>query len=142
MRDKQGKTRYAALLCVFFAACGGSPPEDAIRAAIAGMEAAVESREPRSFLEHVTDDFAGQGGALDRSALRGYLAALLFGNELVAVTLTPAKITLHGDARATVELSAFVIGGARLPERGRRVAIKSGWRLENGDWKAYAATWE
>lgn len=142
MRDKQGKFLYAALLCAFVAGCSGSPPEEAIRGAIAAMETAVEAREPRGFLEHVTDDFAGQGGALDRSALRGYLASLLVGNALVEVTLTPAKITLHGDSRATVELSAFVIGGARLPERGERLTIRSGWRLEDGEWKVYAAEWQ
>ncbi|HVF35039.1 MAG TPA: nuclear transport factor 2 family protein [Candidatus Saccharimonadia bacterium] len=142
MRDKQGKPLRAALLCALLAACGGDSPEDAIRATIAEMEAAVEARQPAGFLEHVSDDFAGQRGAFDRSALRGYLATLLFGNQLVEVTLTPASVTLHGDSRATVKLNAFVIGGARLPERGERLAIESGWRLEDGEWKVYAARWE
>ena len=142
MRDKRGKPLRAALLCALLAACGRDAPEDAIRATIAEMEAAVEARQPAGFLEHVSDDFAGQGGAFDRSALRGYLASLLFGNQLVEVTLTPASVTLHGDSRATVKLTALVIGGARLPERGERLAIESGWRLEGGEWKVYAAQWE
>ncbi len=125
------------------AGCGdGETPEARIRAAIAAMETAVESREPGGFLEHVTDDFSGQHGNLDRSTLRGYLAGLLVGNEMIEVTLAPATVTLHGADRATVEVSALVIGGARLPERGEHLSIESGWRLDDGEWKVYAAEWK
>lgn len=142
MPDKRAKTPLAAMLCALLAACARDAPEARIEAAIAAMEAAVEAREPRGFLEHVADDFSGQRGAFDRSALRGYLASLLVGNESISVTLAPAKVTVHGDARATVEVSALVVGGRRLPERGEHLEIRSGWRVEDGEWKVYAAEWE
>lgn len=145
MGDKRAKTRTSAAifaLCALVSGCAQDRPEDRIRAAIAEMETAIEAREPGGFLAHVTDDFTGAGGAFDRSSLRGYLATLLVGNQLVEVTLGPASITMHGDARATVEIDAFVIGGARLPERGEHLDLTSGWRLEDGEWKVYVASWE
>ena len=142
MRDKRTKSAFAGALCALLAGCGGEPAQERIEAAIAEMEAAVEAREPSGFLEHVSDDFSGQRGAIDRRALRGYLASLLVGNAMVEVTLAPSTITLHGEERATVEVSAVVIGGARLPERGEHLKIRSGWRLDGGEWKVYAAEWE
>lgn len=145
MGDKRAKTLVGAALCALaltLAGCSREGPEERIRAAIAQMEVAIESREPGGFLAHVADDFSGAGGAFDRSALRGYLATLLVGNQLVEVTLGPVSITLHGEERATVEVDALVIGGARLPERGEHLAITSGWRLDDGEWKVYVASWE
>ena len=142
MRDKRTKSALGWAVCALLAGCGGGAPEDRIRAAIDEMEAAIEAREPGGFLEHVSDDFSGQRGAIDRRSLRGYLASLLVGNQVIEATLAPASITMHGDERATVEVSAFVIGGARLPERGEHLKIRSGWRLDDGDWKVYAAEWD
>ena len=145
MGDKRAKTLAATAVCAIclaLAGCAEERPEDRIRAAIEAMETSVESREPGGFLAHVTEDFSGAGGAFDRSSLRGYLATLLVGNELVEVTLGPASITMHGDARATVKVDALVLGGARLPERGEHLDITSGWRLDDGEWKVYVATWE
>ena len=141
MPDKRVKTPLAAVLCVLLFGCAEDSPEARIEAAIGSMEAAIEARDSRGFLAHVADDFAGQGGAVDRTALRGYLASLLVGNESVSVTLAPAQVRLHGDARATVEVSALVLGGTRLPERGEHLEIRSGWRLEDGEWKVYSADW-
>src|SRR5688572_3013509 len=142
MTDKRVKTLLAAALSAVLCGCGEDDPRARIVASIDAMEAAVEAREPQGFLRHVADDFRGQGGAYDRNALRGHLAALLVGNQSVSVTLTPASVTLHGDERATVEVSALVVGGARLPERGEHLEIRSGWRLDDGVWKVYVAEWE
>jgi hypothetical protein len=83
---------------------------------------------------------AGCSGGVPEDRIRA--SSLLVGNRMVEVTLGPPTITLHEGGRATVTLSALVIGGAHLPERGQHLAIRSGWRLEDGDWKVYVAEWE
>lgn len=141
MGDKRMKQGLPALLAILLAACGSDTPEDRLRDTIAQMEEAVEGRRPSAFIEHVTDDFSGESGQLDRDSLRRYLAAQMMGSDSIGVVLGPARVTLHGADRATVRVSAFVTGGRFIPERGETLQIESGWRLEDGDWRCYAATW-
>lgn len=139
------KPRFAplliALLIVFLGGCGSDTPEDRLRETMAQMEEAVEGRRPSAFIEHVTDDFSGESGQLDRDNLRRYLASQMMGPDSISVVLGPADIKLHGADRATVRVTALVTGGRFIPERGERLEIESGWRLEDGDWRCYVATW-
>lgn len=130
-----------ALFAVFIGACGTQSPEVAIRREISAMQVAIEKREPAGFLKYVTEDFQGQGGQVDRNTLRGVLAAQLMGHDRVAVTLGVPDVAVHGD-RATVKVSALVVGGQWLPEHGQTLEIESGWAREGNEWKCYAATWK
>lgn len=133
-----------AVLCglvVFLTSCAGGDPEARLRETIAAMEAAVEAREPGTFVDYVSEDFGG-GDGLDRRGLRGMLAGQLIGAQQVEVVLGPLDVTLHGGERATVVVDALVMGGRWLPERGERLEITSGWRLEDGQWRCYTATWK
>jgi hypothetical protein len=134
----------AVLLCglvVSLTGCAGSDPEERLRETIAEMEAAIEARAPGDFVDHVSADFGG-GDGLDRRSLRGYLASQLIGSQQVEVVLGPLDVTLHAGDRATVVVDALVMGGRLLPERGERLEITSGWRLEDGQWRCYTATWK
>jgi hypothetical protein len=134
----------AALLCgliVFLTGCAGGDPETRLRETIAAMEAAIEARAPGDFVAHVSDDFGG-GDGLDRQGLRGMLAGQLIGSQQVEVVLGPLDVTLHPGDRATVVVDALVMGGRWLPERGERLEITSGWRLEDGEWRCYTASWK
>ncbi len=105
------------------------------------MQAAVEAREPRGFIEHVSEDFIGTPGALDRDGLRNLLRGILLSQQRVGVTLGPIDVKLYGEDRARVETTAFLTGtGGAL--RGDTLSIRSDWRLESGDWRCIAATWE
>lgn len=130
-----------ALVVTLLSACARTPPEEAIRARIVAMESAVEARDASAFLDGVAEDFSGGDGAYDRRGLRGLLAAQFLGSERVSVVLGPPQITLHGDDRATVRVSAVVGGGRFLPERVETLSIESGWRLEDGEWRCYVARW-
>lgn len=130
-----------ALALIVIPGCTRSGPEEAIRMQIDGMQAAVESRDASQFLSGVSEDFSGADGAYDRRALRGLLAAHFIGAERVTVVLGPADITLHGENRATVRISAVLGGGRFLPERVETLDIESGWRLEDGEWLCYTARW-
>ena len=144
MSDKNASSwlRAGFLTCLLLLlfACSGDNPEDLLRRQIASMETAVEARKPADFLQYVTEDFSGENGQLDRQQLRGVLASQLVGNQSVSVTLGPPEIKVTGD-RATVKVSALVLGGRFLPERGQTLAIESAWILEGGEWRCYAATW-
>ncbi len=122
-------------------ACSRTTPEEKLRATMAEMQAAVEAREPRGFIEHVSDDFIGSPGALDRDGLRNLVRGILLSQQRVGVTLGPVDVKLYGEDRARVETTAFLTGtGGAL--RGDTLRIRSDWRLEDGDWRCIAATWE
>jgi hypothetical protein len=135
------RTALLALIVGLLSTCARTPPEEAIRSRILAMEAAVERRDASAFVEGIAVDFSGGEGAYDRQALRGLLVAQFLGADRVSVVLGPPDITLHGDSRATVRVSAVVGGGRLLPERIETLSIESGWRLEDGEWQCYAARW-
>jgi hypothetical protein len=142
MTDKNASRAVsAALLAVLMAACSSEAPEAALKREIAEMHDAVEHKDPGGFLRYVTEDFKGEGGAMDKRSLRGVLAAQLMGHDKIAVTMGPPDIAITGD-RATVKVSALVVGGKWLPTEGRTLEIESGWQLEGGEWKCYSATWK
>lgn len=133
-----------AITCIatlLIAACTRSSPEDELRATVTAMQAAAEAREPRAFVEHVSADFIGTPGALDREGMRNLLRALLLGQQRVGVTLGPMDIKLYGADRARVETHAFVTGSGGALDSDT-IAIRSDWRIEDGNWRCIAATWE
>ena len=133
----------AGLLLTLLPSCDRASPEEQLRGVIGEMQAAAEARDPRAFVEYVSEDFAGTPGELDREGLRNLLRALLLQQRSVGVTLGTMDVKLFGDDRATVKTSALLTGrqGGLLPESGDRIAIESDWRIENGEWRCIAARW-
>ncbi|MBS0571247.1 MAG: nuclear transport factor 2 family protein [Proteobacteria bacterium] len=107
------------------------------------MQAALEARDPRGFMRHVSGDFAGNDGQVDRDALHNLLRADVLRNESVGVTLGPIDVDVQGN-RASVHVTATVTGGAGgwLPERASIYSITSGWKREGADWRCDNASWE
>ena len=141
MRDKTTTTLLPAFALLFFAACSSDSPEQRLKASVAAMEEAIEARAPGDFLEHVSADFVDSSGRIDRQALRALLAAQMLGVAKIEVIAGPAQITLFDD-RATLEVDVLLIGGRMLPERGEKLRISSGWRIQDGEWRCYTAKWE
>ena len=71
------------------------------------------------------------------------LRGVLLRHRDIGVLLGPLDLTMHGADRATVKVDALVTGGAGglLPASGRRIAIDSGWRLDDGEWRCISARW-
>ena len=129
------------MLALGLAGCSRTPPEQALRETIAAMEAAAEARDSSALVEHLAEDFAGPDG-MDRERFRRYLAVIWLRNRDVGVTLGPLEVELMGE-RATVSFTAAARGGAGLlPERADVYQVRTGWRLEGGDWKLISADWE
>jgi hypothetical protein len=131
------------LVLIAMSACSRTPDDEQIRAHIKSMQAAVESRSPRDFVQFVTADFAGNDNAVDRAGLSNLLRVEILRNEEVNVALGPIEIDLLGE-RATVHVVATLTGGrgGLIPERGAIYSITSGWRREGRDWRCYTASWE
>ncbi|KAF1697813.1 hypothetical protein CSC64_00405 [Pseudoxanthomonas koreensis] len=106
------------------------------------MQAALEQRQARGFMEGVAEDFAGNGG-MDRAALQQMVRAQVLANADIGVVLGPAEIELQGD-RATVRFTAMATGGGGrlVPDRAGGWKVTSGWRDEDGQWLLHYAEWE
>lgn len=131
-------TCLAALL---IAGCARSSPEEKLRTTIAELQAAAEAREPRAFVGYISEDFIGTPGELDREGLRNFVRGLLLSQQRVGVTLGPIDVKLYGEDRARVETTAFVTGSAGALDSDA-LSIRSDWRLEEGNWRCIAASWE
>jgi len=132
------------LITAVVAGCSRSTDEQRIRTAISAMQQAMESRNPRAFMAHVSDDFIGNEAGFDREALANLLRAEVFRNDEVGVTLGPIEIEMQGD-RATAKLIATFTGGSpggMLPERGSVYTITSGWKRRGGEWVCFSGRWE
>ncbi len=147
MRTKNAFRSWRVLLALLMAlsvgACQRSDPEASLRKTIAEMQAAAEAREPRAFADHVSADFIGSPGDLDRDGLRNLLRGVLLSQQKVGVTLGPIEVKLYGDDRARVSTTVLVSGdGGMLAGNSDRLTIQSDWRVEGGEWRCIAATWE
>lgn len=129
-----------AALAALAAGCAKEPPEAALRATIAGMQAAAEARGADTLAEAVSEEFVGPEG-MDRDQLRRTLALVWLRDKNVGVQLGPLDVELVGD-RARVDFTAGTTGGAGwLPDRGQLYQVETAWRLEGGDWKLLSASW-
>lgn len=138
MADKRMRKRVALAFAAVLAACAAPAPEDAIRARIAALEAAVEGRRPADFVALLSEDFSVDNGAFDRAGMRAFLAGQLLGADRIEVVLGPIEVQVHGE-RATAGFSALVSGGRYLGDRNQTLDLRTGWRLEDGEWRCYVA---
>lgn len=134
-------THLVAGLLLLLAACSTEPPEAALRARIDGMQVAAEARDSAAVAEAMSEEFVGPEG-MDRDAFRRYLAVIWMRNREVGVQLGPLDVTLLGEG-ARVEFTAAATGGEGwLPDRAQVYRVKTGWRLEDGEWMLVSASWE
>jgi hypothetical protein len=133
-------TALLAIAFALLAGCRREPPEQALRATIASMQAAAEAGDTDALFKPIAEDFSGSEG-MDRQAFRRYVMVMRLRNAQVTVALGPIDARLIGD-RATARFTAAISGGAGfLPERAQVYQVDTGWRLEGGDWKLISAKW-
>ncbi len=137
--------RLALVACcvlVGLVACSRTPPEERLRARIAGMQVALETGSVADFLAGIAEDFAGAHD-LDRNGVGNLLRAQRLRNARIGATVGPLDITLHGE-RATVKFTAMLTGGdgSLLPDRAEAWTFTSGWRDGPDDWQLIHASWE
>jgi hypothetical protein len=128
-------------IALVLAACARTPPEEAVREAVAGLEAAIEAGEPRRLHGLLAEDFIGPGG-MDRDGARQLAQASLLRYRDVSVVLGPVEVSVEGD-RAQASFTAAATGGSgrTLPDAGRIYEVRTGWRLQDGEWHLLSAEW-
>ena len=129
--------------CAVLAACARTPPEQRLREAVAGMQAAIEARDVSQVRGLLADDFIGTGG-MDRSGAARLAQATYMRHRDIGVSIIgPIDLTIS-DERASVRFDAALTGGSGgfLPDRARLHSVETGWRLEDGDWRLVSASWE
>ncbi len=131
------------LLMVAFTAC--SPPltvSQQVIAAIREMETRVEKGERRPFIKHVSEDFSGQNGQLDRRQLQSLFIYQLNRHQRLHAQLFPITVNETGEETASANFRALITGGPGwIPDQGQLYDFKTLWRYESGEWKLTGANW-
>ncbi|HEU0152533.1 MAG TPA: nuclear transport factor 2 family protein [Arenimonas sp.] len=134
-------TPLFALVLAAAAGCSREPPEEALRATIASMQEAAEARDAEALVEAFAEDFAGPDN-MDRDQFRRYVALAWLRSREVGVRLGPLEVELIGD-RARVAFTAATTGGEGfLPDSAQVWQVRTGWRLDDGEWRLISAEWE
>lgn len=133
-------TLCACMLLV--SACAADAPEQAVRAQVAAMQAAIDARDPGDVQALLAEDFIGNDG-LDRRGARQLAAVTFLRHRDVGARLGPVEVELRGDTDAIARFSVLATGGsgALVPERGQLYQVETGWRLVDGEWKLLTARW-
>jgi hypothetical protein len=123
------------------AACARTPPEERLRATVAGMQAAVEKRNASTLDDALAEDFIGPGG-LDRDGARRMAQAMFLRYRDVGVSLGPLGVDVQ-EQHATVRFSAALTGGGgMLPDSAQVYDVETAWRLEGDEWQLVNAHWK
>ena len=133
----------AMLLMATFSAC--SRPltvEQQIIATIREMEARIENGEPRQFIGHVSENFSGQKGQLNRQQLRGLVVYQLNRHQRLHAQLFPISVNETGEETASAKFRALITGGPGwIPDQGQLYDFETLWRYQGGEWKLTNANW-
>ena len=136
---------FAGVVCaglLALAGCSSTPPEEALKATIAQMQADGEQRKVSDVMDSVADDFGGREG-MDKRGLRSMLTLIGMQNQNLDVTLGPLDVKVMGE-RATAQFTLAASGGSGrfLPDRAQVYDVTTGWRLEGDEWKLISASWK
>jgi len=123
-------------------ACRRAAPEQRLRDTVAELQQAIDGRDAKAVEAVLADDFVGNDG-LDRVAVRRLAAAIFLQHREVAVRLGALDVVLTDADHATVTFTAAVSGGSGglLPDSAQIYDVRTGWRLQDGDWRMTTAEW-
>lgn len=133
---------FWSVALLFAAGCAQDPSEAALVQTMEDMEEAGQNRDVGSFMEHVADDFVGNGGEFDRRGLERLLLAVTLRQQSIGVTRAAMEIEVR-EGRAVVQMQLLVTAGSGglLPENGQWFTTESRWRFVDGAWQLASADW-
>ena len=128
------------IIVLALAACDKTPDEEQIHRALSEIEAAVQTRETKPVLKHLSKDFIGPWNMNIRQ-IRQLMAAHYFRNKNIQVVIAGLRIVVSGND-ADVHFNAAITGGpGMLPERLQYYDVETTWRKLDGDWLIVRAIW-
>lgn len=130
------------VLALALGACSDESPEQAVRAQVAELQAAIDARDAGDIEALLAEDFVGNEG-IDRRGARQLAAAVFLRHRQVAAKVGPVSVELRGEGDAIATFSVLATGGSGglLPEQGQVYQFQTGWRLVEGEWKLLNASW-
>ena len=130
-------------LALLVAGCTRPAPEQAVRAQLQALQAAIDARDAGAVAGLLADDFAGSDG-MDRRAARQLAAGIFLRYRDVAARIGPVEVELRGKTDAVARFNMLATGGAGglLPESGQAYRVETGWRLIDGEWRLRSASWK
>lgn len=130
-----------ACVLALLAGCSPPAPEEALRAAMSGVQESIEQRDAGALRRYLADDFIGPHG-MDRDQARRTAALYMMRHQSVGVTMGPLDVEMQ-DPHATVRFRAALTGGSGglLPDRANFYQVETGWRMEGGEWRITSARW-
>jgi hypothetical protein len=135
--------RHVALIAVVLVtACSQESPEQAVRARVATLQAAIDARDAGDVEALLAEDFVGNEG-IDRRGARQLAVAVFLRHRDVAAKVGPVSVELRGERDAIARFSVLATGGSGglLPDSGQVYQFETGWRLVDGEWKLLTASW-
>ena len=135
---------WCLLAFVLFATgCTRPAPEQAVRAQLQALQAAIDARDTDAVADLLVEDFIGNEG-LDRRGAKRLAAGLFLRYRDVGAKLGPVEVELRGEADAVARFSLLATGGAGglLPESGQAYRVETSWRLVDGEWRLRSASWK
>lgn len=142
-----GRWQYVAVLLgagFLLAAAGCRHPsaEQYVRDAISAVAQAAQDGDARAVVASIEEDFDGNAGELDRSALRNMVRALALQHASVGVHLGAITTQMRG-SRVVASFAVTLTSGHRaLPERMGVYQVETAWRQDSGAWRCYTASWK
>ncbi len=132
------------LLQGLLAACDNTPPEQAIKDALAEIETAIEDGDAGTVMDRLSDDIAVErrGRTLQRKDIHRTLVGVFFRYPNRNITFTRTRIELDPvtQKKARVQFTALAWGGQNvLPDDADSFQVDSHWQLD-GDWKIDSLT--
>lgn len=125
------------VLQLLISGCQQSPPEEAIRAALAELEEAVEAGDTSTIMDRLSDSAViHRGETMDRPTLQRTLMGLFFRYPKRQLTLAGIRIDVAPNGKtARARFTSLVWGGRNvLPDNADSYQVDSHWVLD-GDWK-------
>ena len=134
------------LLQGLLAACDNTPPEQAIKDALAEIETAIENGDASTVMDRLSDDIAVERRSriLQRKDIHRTLVGVFFRYPNRNITFTRIRIELDPvtQKQARVQFTALAWGGQNvLPDDADSYQVDSHWQLD-GEWKIERLTVE
>lgn len=134
------------LLWVFAGLAACSQPltvEQQVITVIRDMEASIEAGKRRDFMEHVSEDFTGQGAIDNRDQLNAMILYQFGRHKKIQAQFLPIRVTPTMTGEAEAFFRVLLTGGdGLLPDSGQMYSMVTRWREDDGDWMLVSARWK